>query len=85
MQKLASEKIGNSKLTTKEFFQKYEAGDKEVKALMERVANSLAHGIFAIISLLDPHKIVLGGVINNNPFLLDLIKESLKNFLIPEQ
>lgn len=86
MQKFASEKLKTPALTTKDFFGEYEAGNPEAKELLEGIANSLAHGIYSIISLLDPHKIVLGGgVINNNPFLLDLIKESLKDYLIPEQ
>lgn len=53
---------------------------------MNEVVGSLAHGIYSIICLLDPHRIVLGGgVINNNTLLLNLIKESLKQYLIPEQ
>jgi len=54
--------------------------------LLNEVVGSLAHGIYSIICLLDPHRIVLGGgVVNKNPFLLELIKESLKQYLIPEQ
>ena len=54
--------------------------------LMKEVVDSIAHGIYSIICLLDPHQIVVGGgVINNNPFILDLIKESMKKYLIPEQ
>ena len=86
IKKLAEKRFNNSNLTTSEFFSKYENGDQDAKGLMKEVVDSLAHGIYSIICLLDPHKIVLGGgVINNNPFLLNLIKESLKQYLIPEQ
>ncbi|MDN8674762.1 ROK family protein, partial [Staphylococcus aureus] len=80
------ERLASRDLTTKDFFQAYAEGNPKAIALMNETAESLAHGIYSIICLLDPHKIVLGGgVINNNPFLLDLVKESLKDYLIPEQ
>lgn len=86
MQKAAREIFGDATLMTKDLFEKYEAGDEEAKALIDEVVDSLTHGIYSIICLLDPHKIILGGgVMNKNPFLLDLVKESLKNYLIPEQ
>lgn len=86
IKKLAEKRLNTPNLTTSEFFLKYEDNDKEAKVLMNEVVGSLAHGIYSIICLLDPHSIVLGGgVINKNPFLLDLIKESLKQYLIPEQ
>ena len=86
IKKLAEKRFNNPNLTTSEFFSKYEENDEVAIALMNEVVGSLAHGIYSIICLLDPQKVVLGGgVINNNPFLLDLIKESLKQYLIPEQ
>ena len=86
IKKRAEKRFNNPTLSTSEFFSKYEDNDLDAKALMTEVVGSLAHGIYSIICLLDPHKIVLGGgVINKNPFLLELIKESLKQYLIPEQ
>ena len=86
MKKYAEAQFDNQDLTTKDFFQKYAEDDSKAIALMNEVANSLAHGIYSIICLLDPHRIVLGGgVMNNNPFLLDLIKKNLNDYLIPEQ
>ena len=82
----AEKQFNNPNLMTKDFFQILEQGNLEARKFISEVADSLAYGIYSIICLLDPHKIVLGGgVINNNPFLLDLIKESLKGYLIPEQ
>ena len=84
--KLAEQRFNNPELTISEFFSKYVESDPTAKVLMDDVVGSLAHGIYSIICLLDPHRIVLGGgVVNNNPLLLDLIKESLNQYLIPEQ
>lgn len=86
IKKLAEKSYENTELTTKEFFTKYKEDDPEAKVIMKQVVDSLAHGIYSIICLLDPHKIVIGGgVMNNHPVLLSLIKESLKQYLIPEQ
>ena len=86
IQKLAEARVNNPDLTTQDFFQKYKDGHSYAKVLMGEIMDSLAHGLYSIICLLDPHKIVIGGgVINNNPFLLDLIKESLGHYLIAEQ
>lgn len=86
IKKLAEKRFNNFKLTTSEFFLKYKNNDPVAKELMGEVVDSLVHGIYAIVCLLDPHKIVLGGgVVNHNPFLLDLVKESLKKHLITEQ
>lgn len=86
IKKLAEQRISNPDLTTQDFFKKYVDGNSVAKVLMDEIMDSLAHGLYSIICLLDPHKVVFGGgVINNNPFLLDLIKESLSRYLIPEQ
>lgn len=86
IKKLAAKRFNDPDLTTREFFLKYNNHDEEATALMNEVVDSLTHGIYSIVCLLDPQRIVLGGgVINNNPFLLDLIKESLTQYVIPEQ
>ncbi|SEK53179.1 ROK family protein [Carnobacterium iners] len=56
------------------------------QAIIEEIADNLAQGIYAVGSLVDPHKIVFGGsVIVHNPFLLTSIKEKLNHYLIEEQ
>ena len=46
----------------------------------------MGRGLYAIICLLDPHRLVLGGgVIHRNPFLLDEIRRRLESLVIPEQ
>ncbi|WP_313892296.1 ROK family protein [Psychrobacillus sp.] len=86
IKKLAEKRFNDPNISTADFFSKYKEEDKEATKLMLEIADSLAHGVYSIICLLDPHKIVFGGgVMNNNPFLLELIKEALKKYLIPEQ
>lgn len=77
---------GEENLTPKDFFKKYLNDDEAAKRLLDDVVEALAHGIYSIICLIDPHKIVIGGgVFNHQPYLLDLVKVALEKHLIPEQ
>ncbi|MEH7179510.1 ROK family protein [Neobacillus vireti] len=74
------------RLSTKDVLERYLAGVPEVQSIIDEVTDSWVQGLYSISSLLDPHKIVFGGsVIANNPFLLEIIKEKLKTYQIPEQ
>lgn len=65
---------------------RFREGDPRVLAGMEAVIDAWARSLYAIICLLDPHRLVLGGgVIHRNPFLLDEIRRRLDLLLIPEQ
>jgi len=82
----AIQKLTNNSMTTKEVFEKYQQDDEFAHSLIPKVVESLVHGCYAITCLLDPEKIVFGGgVINNNPFLLPLIKEKMEEYCIPDQ
>ncbi|WP_045524681.1 ROK family protein [Neobacillus niacini] len=71
---------------TKDVFTGYLNGSQEFQSAIDEVTDHLAQGLYSISCLLDPHRIVFGGsVIVNNPFLLELIKEKLKIYQIPEQ
>jgi glucokinase len=73
-------------IPTKDVFTGYLKGSKEFQTIIDEVADHLAQGLYSISSLIDPHKMVFGGsVIVNNPFLLELIKEKLKIYQLPEQ
>ncbi len=73
-------------IPTKDVFTGYLNGLQEFQAIIDEVANYLAQGLYSISCLIDPHKMVFGGsVIVNNPFLLEIIKEKLKTYQIPEQ
>ncbi|ASK62193.1 kinase [Virgibacillus phasianinus] len=86
IQRLAQKHFNRSDITIQDFFDEYRKGNPAALATMSEIVKSLAHGIYSVICLLDPHKIVFGGgVINHNPFLLDLVRKELQHYLIPEQ
>jgi glucokinase len=65
---------------------RFREGDPRMVAAMDGVIEAWARGLYAIICLLDPHRLVLGGgVIHRNPFLLDEIRRRLESLVIPEQ
>ncbi|MEH7251533.1 ROK family protein [Neobacillus niacini] len=75
-----------SGIPTKDVFTGYLNGSQEFQSVIDEVTGHLAQGLYYISCLLDPHRIVFGGsVIVNNPFLLELIKEKLKIYQLPEQ
>lgn len=66
--------------------ERFRKGDAQVRSGMDEVIEEWVRGLYAIICLLDPHRLVLGGgVIHRNPFLLDEIRRGLESVLIPEQ
>lgn len=86
IQQLAAKRFEVNDMTAANFFQEYQEGNPLAKTAMKDIVRSLAHGVHAVISLLDPHQIVFGGgVINNNPYLLELVRHELDTHLIPEQ
>ncbi|CQR47140.1 Beta-glucoside kinase [Paraliobacillus sp. PM-2] len=86
LQKKARKVFDNEELSPKDVFAKYENGNAVARDLIDDMVSSFAHGIYMINSLLDPHKIVLGGSIaTKNPALLGIIKEKLDTHLIDEQ
>ena len=85
MPKLAEDLLA-AQLSTKDVFERYLAGEPGYQSIIDEVTDSWAQGLYSISSLLDPHKIVFGGsVIANNPFLLEIMKEKLRTYQIPEQ
>ncbi|WP_423799819.1 ROK family protein [Neobacillus sp. SAB-20_R2A] len=81
-----AEKVLSGTLSTKEVFERYQAGAAEYQPIIDEVTNHWAQGLYSISCLLDPHQIVFGGsVIAKNPFLLEIIKEKLKSYQISEQ
>lgn len=86
IEKLAQKELQMASLSTKDVFERYKEGAIEYKLIVDEVTDNWAQGLYSISCLLDPHKVVFGGsVITNNPFLLEIIKEKLKMYQIPEQ
>lgn len=73
-------------MTTAELFQAFYKEDPKAKELIDDFITSIAQGVYMINSLLDPHKIVLGGsVAAHNPAILEMITEKLDEWLIDGQ
>ncbi|WP_284139086.1 MULTISPECIES: ROK family protein [unclassified Virgibacillus] len=86
IEKEAKYRFDDSSITAKKLFDAYYDGDIHAQQLIDETATALAQGIYMVNSLLDPHKIVIGGsVATNNPILLHVIKEKLGSSLLPEQ
>lgn len=76
----------NDSMSTEDLFSLYTDGDDKAITLLDEFAASLAHGVYMITSLLDPHLIVFGGsVITHNPFVINLVREKLATLIIEEQ
>src|SRR5690625_7706869 len=75
----AIQKMGQDKQwTTEDVLNFYQKNDPEAIKIMNSVIASIAHSVYAMICMIDPHKIVLGGgVINNHPYLIEKVKEQL--------
>ncbi|MEH6994965.1 ROK family protein [Neobacillus drentensis] len=86
IEKLAKKELHEESISTKDVFAGFINGNPSYQSIINEVTGHLAQGLYSISCLLDPHKMVFGGsVIVNNPFLLELIKEKLKIYQIPEQ
>lgn len=73
-------------VTTQEVIRAYRQGHPLATQVVREAVSCLARGLHTVISLLDPHQIVLGGgVMQSNPELLTELKQELRPLLIPEQ
>ncbi|HFU7085462.1 TPA: ROK family protein [Bacillus cereus] len=86
IQEIAKREANVGTIETKDVFTAYINGTKEYRSIINDVTDYLAQGLYTISCLIDPHKMVFGGsVIVNNPFLLELIKEKLEVYQLPDQ
>lgn len=86
LERFAKEKYQDESMTSKKVFQAYYDTDQKAVQLIEDFVATLTQGIYTMNSLLDPHKIVLGGsVATHNPVLLKMIKQELADYLLDEQ
>lgn len=87
----AIERVGQKEyqddtITTKDVFEKYQQQDPIAQEIIEKAAATLAEGIHMIVTLLDPHHLTFGGSISTyNPFFIDLMKEKMDRWLLPDQ
>lgn len=73
-------------ITTRDVFEKYLAGNYKAIDIIENSAKSFALGLYAMICVLDPAHITLGGsVAFHNPIFVNLIKDQLLKLVHPQQ
>lgn len=73
-------------ISTRDVFERYQAEDSIAIEIIEKAAQTLAEGIYLIVTLLDPHYLTVGGsVITNNPFFVVLVKKYMDVWLLPDQ
>lgn len=64
----------------------FKMGKSYAVTVMEEFFGYLARGIYSVSCLLDPEKLVIGGgVINHHSDLLHFVKDSLEQYLSPNQ
>ncbi|WP_318035974.1 ROK family protein [Halobacillus shinanisalinarum] len=63
LQTQACQIYADEHLMTKDLFKKYNRGETKAEHLVHGMISSTAQALYMINSLLDPHKIVLGGVL----------------------
>lgn len=64
-------------------FLKYQKNEKQAVKVINQMLESLAGGIYTIACLINPHQIVCGGgVINHQPYIVDLLNKLVDNYMI---
>ena len=78
--------IADDYRSPREVIDAYRRGEAKAGRRMESVMDAWARGLYGVISLLDPHQLVLGGsVIQHNPFLLAEIRRRIGSLALPIQ
>lgn len=76
----------NKDVTTADVFRLWEQGDDQATTIINESMDAIAKTLYAIICLLDPKYIVLGGsVALKNPQYIHAVKQRLAQYLHPEQ
>ncbi|UUI02344.1 ROK family protein [Oceanobacillus jeddahense] len=82
----AREVYNDSKMDIETLFLKYKNNEKKAVKIINSMLESLAKGIYSIICLIHPHQIVCGGgVINHQPYIVDLLNKLISQYMISGQ
>ena len=78
--------VGRSleEVTGEEVFERYDAGDVVCQRLVAEFFNGIGTGLYNLVNLFDPQKILVGGGIVERPGFLALLREHLAWFSIGE-
>ncbi len=72
--------LKHPKLSAKEIFNRYANKDKDAVEHVEYYADCLARILGAIVNVIDPEVIVLGGGVSNQQAIYPLVEDKLKNY-----
>lgn len=74
------------RITTQNLFKMYREKEPSAIQIIEKSAEILAQGVYTLVTLYDPHQIVLGGsVASYNPDYILLMKQKMERWLLPDQ
>lgn len=86
IEKVARERYQDNQITTKSVFERYQEQDPIALEIINGAAATLAEGVHMIVTIIDPHHVTFGGSVStNNPFFIELMKEKMKKWLLPDQ
>lgn len=71
-------------LTAQEIAERAETGDAPARASLQRHASRLARGLAAIVNIIDPDVIVLGGGLSQMPHLYERLPELIAPFVFSD-
>jgi len=71
-------------VTGEEIFDRFDAGDAACQRMVSEFLNNLGIGLYNLVNLFDPQKILVGGGIVERPGFLALLRQHLTWFTIDE-
>ncbi len=84
MHRIASERYGRE-TSTKELFDRYDAGDAAAREILEFTSESLARGIANIFYTIDPDVYVVGGsVAIYHPWYVEMVKQKAMRYIVAD-
>jgi len=75
------ERATKTKLRGKEIITRYEAGETQAVACLQRYEDRLTRSLSQLVNILDPDIIVLGGGVSQVPLLYRNVPQRLKNYV----
>ncbi|MGP6146461.1 ROK family protein [Jeotgalibaca sp. A122] len=86
IQRVGQDRYQDPSITTKEVFDRFQQNEPIATEIVAQTAEALAEGVYSLVSILDPHHITFGGsVATHNPQFIELVKENLSAWALPDQ
>lgn len=86
IQRVGQARYKDPNITTKDVFDRFQQKEPIATEIVAQTAEALAEGVYSLVSIIDPHHITFGGsVATNNPQFIELVKENLGDWALPDQ